>query len=100
MQIIASQCIQELPPLKIIDGTSHYTCTSPAILNPRGGNISHDEQAGKTGKRNNYFSLMEFRKYIDNLPKAIDKSPKENVLSDELPKVKITAHFVVFDYMQ
>jgi hypothetical protein len=70
MQVIASQCIQGVAPLTIIDGTSHYACSSPAIQNPQSGNISHYYQPDTTGKRNTFSSLAQFRQYLDNLPKV------------------------------
>ncbi|HEX4839963.1 MAG TPA: hypothetical protein VFU89_05940 [Rhabdochlamydiaceae bacterium] len=48
IQVYASQCIQGLPILTIVDGQSSYTCHSPSALNPKSGHYIHTCQNNKT----------------------------------------------------
>ncbi|HEY5236374.1 MAG TPA: hypothetical protein VIJ14_09370 [Rhabdochlamydiaceae bacterium] len=91
MQAIASQCIQELPSTKIDDGTSYYSCSSPAILNPKSGIIEHHYQAGPiTKKKRHYNSPSEFRTHLAKKTQKLTRLRQE---FDDLPKVRILAPF-------
>jgi len=50
MQVYASQCIQGLPTLTIVDDQSSYTCHSPSATDPKSGHYIHTCQNNKTEK--------------------------------------------------
>lgn len=83
LQVIASQCIQELPStVEIADAPSRYTCTSPKIDNP--GSISHRlETALPTRPPDCFTSVQEFQGYLASQPKVTRMSPSKFTVNEE-----------------
>jgi hypothetical protein len=68
MRIIATQCVQGLPKIEVLNGTQKYTCYSPSAVDPRSGRIHLSYPT--TSKTDNFTNLSTFRKYYEELPKT------------------------------
>jgi len=79
MQVVASQCIQDLLQDKeITDGSSCYTCSSPKSPDASGGSISH-RLTGSPNRKSTFSSVEDFRKHLENQPTVKVSSPKFEV---------------------
>ncbi len=69
MQVIATQCVQGLPEIKVLNGTQKYTCYSPSANDPKSGRICHSFQNASTSD-SRFTNVPQFRKYYEELPKT------------------------------
>lgn len=83
LKVVASQCVQDLPPVETEDEAFIYSCTSPQVENLENRKISR-KLKGSPKQPIVYQSVDEVRQFLEERPEIIRK------FLEDLPKVSIT----------